>query len=68
MLIEIVIVIMGPVPIPSMIVIQLVSCLISAPESHVKVGIKPKYNTVKEVIFARSYFRDLPIFNCFACF
>ena len=25
-------------------------------------------NTVKVVIFARSYFRDLPIFNCFACF
>ena len=25
-------------------------------------------NTVKVFIIARSYFRDLPIFNCFACF
>ena len=27
-----------------------------------------KEYTVKVVIFARSYFRDLPILNCFACF
>ena len=27
-----------------------------------------KTTTVKVVIFACSYFRDLPIFNCFACF
>ena len=25
-------------------------------------------NTVKVVISARSYFRDLPILNCFTCF
>ena len=30
--------------------------------------LKTQHYTVKVVIFARSYFRDLPIFNCFACF
>ena len=33
-----------------------------------EVNIMKLHITVKVVIFARSYFRDLPIFNCFACF
>ena len=53
--------------IPNMTKIRIFDKKIYKSSNTNKVKVPLSY-TVKVVIFARSYFRDLPIFNCFACF